>query len=563
MTKFIQLIISLFFQFQLQKNFIIKNIHTKNNIITHLWLCCNYILLKSFCSNNKDIYFYLPKISFFTLSKIRFKLCIFFIAFFSLIIAQPNIQKIEILHADALKYNKKIDANRLLGNVVCKHENTYFYCDSAYLYPNQSLNAYGNIRIVSDSLNISANYLFYDATNRIASLEKNVICTDRQIRLQTEKLEYNTKSHIAYYPNKATITRQEHTLTSDKGFYYSDSKTLSFKSNVVLTNPDYTIKTDTLFYYTTTDIAHFNAPTIVLMKQDYLYCEKGWYDTKHKKGYFSKNPMIFSDNKKIYADSLFYDESKNIGYAFNHIRLLDPAENIIITGNYANYNMSSENAMITQHPILLKIHEQRDTIFLKSDTMFYAKKDSFAIAKCIHNAQLYHQQFQAIANDVVYSQKDFVIDLIGHPTFWFDKNQAISKHARLFLKNNTIEKIILDTNVIIIQEADTIYHNKFNQVGGRRMTMYFQNDSIKNILVEGNAQVYYFTQNEKHQWVGLNKAKCGKIRIDFANNEIEKIVFIDQPESILYPIKKIQVEKEKLPEFKWQPHLRPIKKSFL
>lgn len=161
---------------------------------------------------------------------------------FSLIIAQPNIQKIEILHADALKYNKKIEANRLLGNVVCKHENTYFYCDSAYLYPNQSLNAYGNIRIVSDSLNISANYLFYDATNRIASLEKNVICTDPQIRLQTEKLEYNTKSHIAYYPNKATITRQEHTLTSDKGFYYSDSKTLSFKSNVILTNPDYTIK---------------------------------------------------------------------------------------------------------------------------------------------------------------------------------------------------------------------------------------------------------------------------------------------------------------------------------
>lgn len=562
MTKFIQFIINLFFQFKPQKYFIIKSIYSKN-IIANSLLYCNKIHLKSLCIIIRCINFYPQIIPFLKTNKVFLKLFIFFVTYSFFTIAQQNIQKIEILHADALKYNKKIDANRLLGNVVCKHETTFFYCDSAYLYPNQSLNAFGNIRIVSDSLNITASYLFYDAITRIASLEKNVICNDPQIRLQTEKLEYNTQNHIAYYPSKANITRQEHKLTSDKGFYYSDSKTLSFKSNVVLTNPDYTIKTDTLFYYTTTDIAYFNAPTIILMKQDYLYCEKGWYDTKHKKGYFSKNPMIFSDNKKIYADSLFFDETKNIGYAFNHIRLIDPVENIIITGNYSHYNISSESAIITQHPILIKIHELKDTIFLKSDTMYYEKKDSFAIAKCIQNAQLYHQQFQAIANQVVYSQKDSVIDLIGNPTFWFNKNQAICKHARLFLKNNTIEKIMLDTNVIIIQEADTIYHNKYNQVGGRKMTIFFQNDSIKNILVEGNAQVYYFTQNENKQWIGLNKTKCGKIRIDFTNNEIEKIVFIDQPESILFPIKKIQVDKEKLPEFKWIPHLRPIKKSFL
>jgi len=473
------------------------------------------------------------------------------------------IKQIEIIHADALKFNKSIDANRLIGNVVCKHENTLFYCDSAYLFSNQSLQAFGNIRIVSDSLNITAQNLNYDASTKMASLEKNVVCQDNQIKLSTEQLQYNTQTHIAFYPNKANIIRQQHQLTSDKGYYFSDSKTLAFKNNVVLTNPDYTIKTDTLYYYTTTDIAHFNAPTLITMDKDYLYCEKGWYDTKNKKGYFSKNPVLFSDNRKLYADSLFYDEIKNEGWAFKNIRMIDTSEKTTITGQFAKYNINSENAMITNHPVLKRIHDKKDTIFLTSDTMYYFKKDSNIVAICKKNAQLFHSQFQCVSEDIIYQQKDSTIYLNHSPKFWFANNQASCKSAKIYLKNNSLDKVILDTNVIIVEEADTIYHNKFNQIAGRKMQIIFLNDSIKNIYVDGNAQVYYFLKNSDGQWTALNKAKCAKIRVDFLNNEIYKVVFIDHPESVMIPIKKVQVEKERLPDFQWQPHLRPQRKTFL
>lgn len=500
----------------------------------------------------------------------RFCTIIYFLIFYWCSFSQNNnastknsLKQIEILNANYLKYNKAIDANRLIGNVICKHENTLFYCDSAYLYPNQSLEAFGNIRIVSDSLNITAQHLNYKASDKIASLEKNVVCNDNRIQLKTEILQYNLSTKTAYYPDKAIIIRNEHELTSDKGYYYSTTKTLGFKNNVVLKNPDYTIKTDTLFYYTTTDIAHFNAPTIILMDKDYLYCEKGWYDTKNKKAYFSSHPMIFSDNKKLYADSMYYDEQNNIGYAFHNVQLIDTSQKSIITGQWAKYNRTNETALITQHPVLRKIQDKKDTIFLTTDTLYYEKQDSHIVAKCLHNSQLFHYQFQAIAEKILYYEKDSVIHLIGQPKFWFDKNQASCKQARIYLKNNTIDKIILDTNVIIVQEADTIYHNKFHQIAGRKMLIQFYQDSIKTITVEGNAQVYYFTQNEEKKWTGLNKAKCSKIRVDFMNNEIEKIVFIDHPESFLIPIKRVQVEKEKLPDFQWQPKLRPQRKNFL
>lgn len=162
---------------------------------------------------------------------------------------KDKVKQIQILHADMLKYNKSMNANRLIGNVICQHENTFFYFDSAYLYPNQSLKAFGNIRIVSDSLTITAENLNYDANSKWASLENNVLCQDNQMSLKTNILQYNTTSHLAYYPNKSEIIRKNHRLTSDKGYYYSKDKILAFKNNVSLTNPDYTIKTDTLLYY--------------------------------------------------------------------------------------------------------------------------------------------------------------------------------------------------------------------------------------------------------------------------------------------------------------------------
>lgn len=482
----------------------------------------------------------------------------------NVLFCQTKTKQIEIIHADVLKYNKSIDANRLIGNVVCKHENTLFYCDSMYLYSNQSLKAFGNIRIVSDSLIITAENLLYDASTKLANLEKNVRCSDNQIQLTTQLLQFHTQQHYAYYPQKADIVRKDMHLTSKEGYYYSDNKTLAFKYDVVLKSPDYTIKTDTLFYYTTTDVAHFNAPTIILMDKDYLYCEKGWYDTKNKKAYFSKNPVLFSDNKKLYADSLFYDETNNTGTAFNHIRLMDSTNTNIIFGNYGIYNRVSEKAMITNHPVWMSIHEKKDTVFITCDTMYYEKQDStHIIGKCIQHSEIFHHQFQGKSRDIVYFQKDSSIHFIHQPRLWFDKNQANSKQMTLFLKNNSIDKILLDSNVIIMQEADSIYHNKFNQIAGRKMQIQFFKDSIQNIFIDGNAEVYYFLKNDNNQWTGLNKAKCSKIKIDFKNNEIYKIKFMDNPESVLIPIKKIQVEKERLPDFDWQPHLRPQKKQML
>ena len=65
--------------------------------------------------------------------KFRFALTLILVFATLLALAQ---KKVEILHANTLEYSKKsgIEAKRLLGDVVFRHDEIYMFCDSAYFY---------------------------------------------------------------------------------------------------------------------------------------------------------------------------------------------------------------------------------------------------------------------------------------------------------------------------------------------------------------------------------------------------------------------------------------------
>src|SRR4051812_28681661 len=58
-------------------------------------------------------------------------------------------KKIDIVHAGGLFFADNIanGAQRLVGNVEFKHENALMFCDSAYFYKDNSLDAFGHIHI--------------------------------------------------------------------------------------------------------------------------------------------------------------------------------------------------------------------------------------------------------------------------------------------------------------------------------------------------------------------------------------------------------------------------------
>ena len=144
---------------------------------------------------------------------------------------------IEIKHAGVLRFDKGINAKRLIGDVVCEHEGAVMKCDSAYLYENNSMDAFGRISIVKgDSIFVYGDKLHYDGATKLATLQDNVKCIEKGMTLTTNLMTYDVANSIANYYDGGTIVNKQNTLVSKNGHYYSATKEVAFKYDVELKN---------------------------------------------------------------------------------------------------------------------------------------------------------------------------------------------------------------------------------------------------------------------------------------------------------------------------------------
>ena len=133
--------------------------------------------------------------------KMSLVICLCFLSLSSVSFAQRTV---EIKNANTLEDGENIGkgVKRLIGNVALKEGNMYMYCDSAYLFPDNSIKAFHNLHIVKgDSVNIYGTLLNYNGPTRIAEITKNVRLIEKGSTLQTELLYYDTRSSVATYPN--------------------------------------------------------------------------------------------------------------------------------------------------------------------------------------------------------------------------------------------------------------------------------------------------------------------------------------------------------------------------
>lgn len=472
-------------------------------------------------------------------------------------------KQIEIRHAGVFRYDKGISAKRLIGNVICAHEGAVMNCDSAYLYDSNKLEAFGHISIIKgDSIFVYGDKLFYDGITKLATLENNVRCIEKDMTLTTNLLTFDVTNSIANYYSGGTIVNKENTLVSKNGHYYSATKEVAFKYDVELTNPDYKMKGDTLRYNTATKTAYFLGPSIILSKDDYIYCENGWYDTENENSQFSRNAILVTKEQKLTGDSLLYDRKKGFGRAFKNIRLIDTTNKSVIYGDYAEYLEKGSKAMVTKNAMYVRMFE-KDSLFLTGDTLYHQDVDSVNnLIKAFHHVKFYKSDLQGVCDSLGYNTTDSLMHMFYTPIIWAQKGQATAKLIDVCVGKNGIHKFVLNSNAFVAQEADSLDNNKFNQITGKNITGFFKDDSIRKIVVKGNAQILYYPKS-KLKVIGLSKSICSDIIVSFKDGDLDKVSFIKKPETVVTPIKDVNVDEAKLKGFGWFVARRPNSKNDL
>lgn len=487
---------------------------------------------------------------------------LFFLCIFIPGAKSQAVKQIEIVHADAIEFNKQTSAHArvLTGNVEFKHANATMFCDSAYFYTERNeIDAFGNVNIhQGDTLHLYGDKLNYNGNTKIAKIRKKVRLLDRDIVLTTEYLDFKIAEDIGYYINGGKIVNKENTLTSSTGYYYAKEKVFYYRKNVVINNPDYLIKSDTLKYNTVTRTAYFFGPTEIISKENYIYCENGWYNTSTNISQFNKNAYLKSGKKLLKGDSLYYERTNGIGRAFNNIMLIDSSQQVIINGNRANYIENPEYAMITDSAVLM-MYTKKDTMFVHADTLksFADSANKEKTIRAFFHVKLYKPDLQGMCDSLTYTTADSTVRMFIKPVLWSDENQLTSEYIELHLANKQLNTANFYNNSFIISKKDT---NMFDQIKGRKMIGYFKENQLYKVSVNGNGQTVYYVP-DKNQIVGMNKALSSDLLIFLENKKIKKILFLTKPDATLYPLDKIPQEDVKLRDFKWYTSSRPKEKS--
>ncbi len=493
------------------------------------------------------------------------------ILFSSSIFAQKKGKMIELVNADRLKYVSSIQAKRLLGNVVFKHETTTLSSDSAYLYDNNTMEAYGRVVIrKGDSLTITGNFLRYDGNTKLGFIEGNVVCIDKEMTLTTNALNYDGNLNIASYFSGGTIISKSNTLTSRSGYYYTQSRDIWFKHDVKLTNPDYKLNSDTLRYNPILKTVYFLGPTVVKSKENTLYCERGWYNTDKQNSFISKNASIVTGKNSLFGDSIYYDKKTGIGIAMSNVRIVDTTQKIIVYGNRAKHNEKTGISIVTNQAVFSQ-RLDKDTLYMTADTLYsidiqdtaaYRKlktdstivpKDT-TIMKAFYNVQIFKKDLQGVCDSLYYASSDSCMTLYKSPIMWSKTSQLTSKEMRINISKNTIKSFLLTGNAFVIEKVDSL---KYNQIKGREILGTFEKDTLRKINVTGNSQVVYYLKDDKGKLIGLNKTDCTDMIVRFKKSGIGKITFIKKPKAIIIPIKGLDPTAHMLKGFVWLEEKRP------
>ena len=473
-----------------------------------------------------------------------------------------------LLNSDVIRFEEYInpDAQRLIGNVILRHDSMYMYCDSALFYQKRnSFDAYHNVRIEQgDTLFLFGDSLFYDGNTRILRVKDNVRLENKTMILLTDRLNYNRNTGIGWFFEGGTLLDEESTLISEYGQFDTNTKMAVFMDGVSLESPDYTLTTDTLHYNTDSHMAYLYSPATIVNEDNVINTSHGRFNTDNKNAVLLDRSVVEQNGgeNRMTGDSIVYDSGTNLMEGFGNVIINNYKDKVDARGEYVYYNSENDSAVITGKALLIE-YSMGDSLFVHADTFrlvtFYdnAVRDSIVERQVrgFNKVRAYRSDMQMVADSMLFTSKDSSLTLYNDPILWNEDQQVLGETIVFYLNDSTIDWAHVIGQALFVQMNDSVH---FNQIAGREMKAYFKDGEIDYADVNGNVQAVFYPLDSDSAMIGMNTTEGSSLRVHFKMRAVDKIVMFSSSNGVMYPMDKIEEKKMYLPNFNWFDRIRPL-----
>ncbi|MBQ0155765.1 MAG: hypothetical protein KBT22_04210 [Bacteroidales bacterium] len=468
-------------------------------------------------------------------------------------------------NSEELSFDKEHgrDYQILRGNVRFRHDDAVMYCDSAYFYDtNNSFDAFGNCRVVQDTMTMTSNSMYYDGNTRIIKVRGGAELHNGGMTLTTDWLDYYRDANYGYYADGGHLVDPQFDIVSKVGYYYPNSKVSFFKGNVTMVSGETKILTDSLKFDQKQNISSVFGPSTIYHTDYTIETTHAWTNTVDRYGRLYNHSVLTSKKgSKMTADSIHFSSLTNIVEMWGDALALDDSSHTGFSGDYAWMQNNPNSGLVVGKACMMDFSNPDDTMFVHGDTIKYhqspvdtTKRELYAF----HHVKLFSNDMQAKGDSMSYIELDSLIRLDGNPVLWSDESQITGDTIKIFTKNNKPNWMHIRGNAFVIQQQAI---DCFDQLNGREAKGYFEKSYLDHLDMMGNATSVYYAQDDYNKLIGINKCEGQMLSIFLNNKKMDRIKMTPESKGTMYPPGRIPEKEKTLRGFNWREKERPLSKE--
>lgn len=454
---------------------------------------------------------------------------------------------------------------RLVGNVKLRHKNNLIDCDSAVIYANNNIDAFGHVVIRKNSqTKVQGDILHYISLQKIALLNGNVIMTDKKSKLYTQDMTYDLNNDIGYYMQGGKMINDKSEITSQYGSFYTKTSQVLFRQNVYVNHPKYKLTSDSLVYDTKLKRSIFKTSTKIENDSGYIWCNQGWHDEEKNQSTFGQGTYIYNSPHWMLTDSIFYDKKNGKSFIYKTFEYHDTAMKVHVFGDSAIMYNDNKDITAFKRPILILESSDNKPTFVKGEILdVKTLKNGDRVMTAIKNVRMYNLDFQGIGDTMKYYSSDSSMYMTKNAYLWKDEYQISGNKIYCYFENRKPKKMnVFQSAFLVMQEKDAKSH--YNQVSSDTNYIYFKAGKLDFMYAFGNAKsIYYAKEDGKIGYIGLNNSESHSLKMVYDSAEPKEITFYQKPKANFIPVKEINDTNRFLTNFVWKDMVRPKSKDDL
>jgi len=385
----------------------------------------------------------------------------------------------------------------------------------------------------------------------------NVVLTQGNVVITcNEAIQYISRNE-AELIGDVVVKQDSMTIETPRGFYYGDERRAESGSGVKLDDKKVILTADSGEYFFNDDKAIFRSRVTLYDTSSTLTSEKLTYYKNEDRAIAMGDVRIIQKDNIIDADTLEHFRKTRVTFANSSVRIKNRSNNVQIFGEHLIDYAQDYHTIIDQRPLLIQVDTARtrlpdslitagDSIQIKLDTLIIKSRkmeswrDTINLFKAQDSVRIWRSTFASLNDYSVYKKDDGKIvtyrrgENDRRPVLWNEETQLTGDSITIFLHENEIQALEVVKSAFVLSPND-IYKNRFNQISGNKLIMYFDNGDISRVEVEGSVYNVYYMYTEEQKPNGLTQSSAESALLNFKNKKVFEVRLYGSPKSEYYP----------------------------